>query len=68
MAIKSFPLFFCFGIDVVYIQCHCGGAWQDEKNPQKIVKTACNFQKTVYSMSSYREKFHPTTQAKEIRL
>ena len=37
-----------------YIDGASGGMENLRKNPQKIVKTACNFQKMVYSMSSYR--------------
>ena len=38
-----------------YIDGAYRGMENSWKNPQKIVKTACNFQNMVYSMSSYRE-------------
>ena len=51
-------------LNALYRWCFNGYGKFAEKNPQKIVKTACNFQKTVYSMSSYRE-FHQPQATKE---
>ena len=39
---------------MLYIDGASRGMENSLKNPQKIAKTACNFQKMVYSMSSYR--------------
>ena len=39
---------------MLYIDGAYRGVENSWKNPQKIVKTACNSQNMVYSMSSYR--------------
>ena len=66
MAIKSFP-FFVSALMWCTFNAIVEGAGQDEKNPQKIKKPTCNLEKTVYSMSSYRE-FPINHTTKEIRL